>query len=168
MENIIARIVATIVTLVALGYGAYQSRSLFNQSKVTTMTSDIQFVINNARGQFAQSANGYTNFTTDNASDLQTAGVLPSDMMKAGTLTDAWGNAVTLDSTAGGSQAQITFGGGNGETADQCSQLVTTLHDYVSLDVGGSTTFSSSNVPDGKTAAQACAGGTAQITLTFL
>lgn len=167
MESVFARIAATIVTLIALAAGAILGHSLYGQSRVSGMTTDIEFIINNARGQFAQSANGYANFTTDNVGSLQTAGVLPTDMIRNGSLYDAWGNTVSIDSTSGGGQAQIVFGGGNGETTDQCTQLVTALHDYVSLSVGDSQAFTPTNVPDAVSGAQACTGGNAQITLTF-
>jgi len=103
---------------------------------------------------------------TTNASAMNTAGIFPSDMMRGAVVYDPWGNTVALSNTAAATEGVITFGGGGSETAAQCTSVVTSLKDYVSLSVAG-TTFSQSNEPDAVSAANACATDSAVLVLTF-
>lgn len=165
MESVVARGIATLLTLLALAFAGTVVYKLFSSNKATNITTDMSLLINNSRAQFSQGSTGYTNFANANLTNLNTAGILPADMVRAAGLTDAWGNAVTLGNAGGATQATIAFGGGNSETPDQCTAVVTALKDYVSLKVGG-TTFTQAGLPDPDTAGAACAGSPA-IVLTF-
>lgn len=165
MESVVARGIATLVTLLALAFIGTQVAKLFSSNKSSNITTDMVSIVNNARAQFSQGSNGYTNFVNGNVTQLTTAGIFPSDMVRAGGLFDGWGNAVTIGSASGATQGVITVGGGNSETPDQCSSVVTSLRDYVSLNVGG-TTFTQTNLPDPVSAGAACSAAPT-ISLTF-
>lgn len=165
MESVVARGIATLLTLLALAFAGTVVYKLFSSNKVTNITTDISLLINNSRAQFSQGSTGYTNFTNGNVTALNTAGIFPADMVRAGGLNDAWGNPVTLGNAGGATLATITFGGGSSETPDQCTSVVTSLKDYVTLNVGG-TTFSQANLPDPVSAGTACTNSPS-IVLTF-
>ncbi|RKP47565.1 type 4 pilus major pilin [Trinickia fusca] len=165
MDGILGRVVAIVLGLLALAGVGLAGYKAFATNKSSTVVTDMTQVATNARAQFSQNNNGYTNFTTANATPLVNAGIIPGDMVRAGGIFDAWGNAVQFAPVAGNTEGQITFGGGGSETVEQCSHVLTSLTDYVSLVVNG-TTFSQANQPDAVSAANACAG-TPKIILTF-
>lgn len=165
MDRIIGAAVAIILGLLALAALSGGVSSAFGGNKASNVTQDITQLMTNARAQFSQGGNGYTNFTTANAAALITAGVPPSSMVRGAAIFDAWGNPVTLASAGGSAQGVVSFGGGNAESAKQCVSVVTSLKDYVSLTVNG-TTFTPAALPDPVTAAAACTA-TAGFVLTF-
>ncbi|SAL05233.1 hypothetical protein AWB78_07375 [Caballeronia calidae] len=138
----------------------------FSTARTSGLASEITLIESSARGGFAQSNQGYANFTTANAADLATGGMFPQNMVRNGVLYDDWGNAIQLSSANNGTNGVIAFGGGGSESVDSCKTVVTGLKDYVSLVVANST-FTQSTQPDALSAEQACAGGTATIALTF-
>ncbi|WP_144153344.1 type 4 pilus major pilin [Paraburkholderia sp. BCC1885] len=165
MDSMLGRIVATVLTLMAIGAAVVYIHGGFSWNKNATITSDVTWVVTNARTQFSQNSNGYTNFTNANLTAMTNAGVFPPDMVRNGTLVDAWGNTVTVSSAGNASEGVVAFGGGGSESVEQCSNVVTTLRDYVSLQVGG-TSFTQASLPDSVAAGNACANGLG-ITLTF-
>lgn len=165
MENVVARVAVTLLTILGIAFVSTLGYALFSDYKIQSVSSDINTVITNARGAFSQGANGYTNFTNANVTAMNTDGVFPPDMVRPGGVTDAWGNPVTLGSASGSTQGSIQFGGGGSETDRECSGVATTLKDYVSLQIGG-TTFTQNNVPDPVAAGTACAGSP-EITVVF-
>lgn len=165
MERIFGAVVAVILGLLALAGVTAVASGAFGGDKASRVSSDISQVITNARGSFVQSSNGYTNFTTSNEANLITAGIFPTSMVRAGAVVDAWGNPVTLGSTNNATIGTVTFGGGGSETAKSCASVVTTLHDYVTLTVGGQV-FTPTNQPDGVSAGAAC-GTSLAITVAF-
>ena len=165
MEGILGRIVAVVLGLLALAGVGVVATNAFSGNKASNVTSDITQVITNARAQFTQGGNGYTNFTTANNSALITAGIFPPDMTRGATIVDPWGNTVTIASASAASQGVISFGGGNSETAKQCVAVATSLKDFVTLSVNG-TTFTPTTLPDPVSAAAACSA-TATFVLTF-
>jgi hypothetical protein len=123
MGRILGAIIAVVLGLLALaGVGVMGATGFFGGDKASKVTTDISQLITNARSQFAQNSNGYTNFTTANEAPMMTAGVFPNSMVRGGAVIDAWGNAVALSSTNNATQ----FGGGSSETAKQCPTVVTT------------------------------------------
>lgn len=173
MDGILGRIVATVLGLLALGAVAYAGYNAFQNNKAAGVVTDIAQVITNARAGFAQGSTGYTDFITTNEPGLITAGMFPSDMV-TGTapsqkLVDAWGNAVTLAAVTPPTgttptQASITIGGN--ESAQQCTNVVTGLRDYVSIAVGSALPFNQVTPPDAATAGADCANSQV-ITVTF-
>lgn len=166
MDGILGRVVAIVLGLLALAGVGLAGYKAFAANKSSTISTDITQIVTNARSQFSQNSNGYANFTTNNANALVTAGVIPSDMVRAAGVTDAWGNAVQLGNAAGSTEGTITFGGGGSESVEQCASVVTSLKDYVSLQVGGGAAFTQAVQPDAVSAARACTAGLA-IVLTF-
>lgn len=165
MDSMLGRIVATVLTLMAIGAAVVYIHGGFSWNKNANVASDITWVVTNARTQFAQNSNGYTNFLNANLTAMNNSAVFPPDMVRNGVLIDAWGNDVTVSSAGNASEGVIAFGGGGSENVEQCSNVVTTLRDYVSLQVGG-TTFTQATLPDSVSAGNACGNGLA-ITLTF-
>jgi hypothetical protein len=165
MERIFGAVVAVILGLLALAGVTAVASGAFGGDKASRVSSDISQVVTNARGGFVQSANGYTSFTTANEASLITAGVFPNTMVRAGAVVDAWGNAVTLGNSNNATIGTVTFGGGGSETAKSCASVVSTLHDYVTLTVGG-TVFTPTNQPDANSAGAAC-GTSLTITVAF-
>lgn len=166
MESILGRIVAIVLTLIAVAGVGYVGYTAFEKSRASQCLSDISQVITNTRALFQQSANGYASFTTANAGALINAGVFPGSMVRGGQVVDAWGNTVQLSpGNANNTEATITFGGAGSETVPQCATVVTGLKDFVAMTVGG-TTFSQANQPDPVTASTACSGGKT-IAVTF-
>lgn len=168
MEGILGRIVAIVLGLIALagvGYAAYNG---FQNSKGSDVTSGIAQLVTNARAQFSQSANLYTNFTTANLTKIISAGIIPQNMTN-GTTTgnDPWGNALAFaPAGTNNSQGVITFGGGGSETVQECVSVAQNLKDYISLKVG-TTTFTPQAQPDPTTAAAACTAAATTFVLTF-
>ncbi|MBN3761071.1 prepilin type IV pili [Burkholderia sp. Ac-20365] len=165
MDGILGRIVAVILGLLAMAGVGVLAYKAFSTDKNGGVTTDITQVITNARAQFSQNNNGYTNFTTANVGAMDTAGIFPKSMVRGGVVLDRWGNQVQFASLNSATQGQITFGGGGSENAEACTAVVTSLKDYVSLQVGGST-FDQTNQPDAVTGGQACANSLT-LTLTF-
>ncbi|WP_206956343.1 prepilin type IV pili [Trinickia acidisoli] len=165
MDGILGRVVAIVLGLLALAGVGLAGYKAFAASKSSTVTTDITQLVTNARSQFSQNNNGYTNFLTGNATALENAGIIPSDMVRVAGVTDAWGNAVTLGNAGSATEGTIAFGGAGSETIEQCSTVVTSLKDYVTLVVGG-TTFTQATQPDAVSAATACNAGLG-IVLTF-
>ncbi|CAN7312850.1 prepilin type IV pili [Caballeronia sp. LjRoot34] len=165
MDGILGRIVAIVLGLLALSGVSYAAYKGFSGSKASQLSGDIAQIITQARVQSAQGSDGYTSFTTGNEGALITAGIFPGDMVRNGTVVDPWGNNVALTSDGNATEGVLTVGGGGSETADQCTNVVTGLKDYVSLAVGG-TTFTQATPPDSVSAANACAAGLS-ITVTF-
>ena len=164
MDRVLGVVGAGILVLLALVAVVLSIEKGFSTHKVEQTVQDISQVITNARQGFAQSANGYANYSSANAGSLIQAGDFPSDMVRNGGIVDAWGNAVGFGPTQNNSEVTLNFGGA-GLTQDQCVGVATQLSGYVSLVVGGST-FTPANPPDHVTAAAGCAGGTA-FALTF-
>jgi hypothetical protein len=165
MDRILGSIIAVVLGLLALATvagGASYGYDWWTNSKIVTNISQMQ---SEARAQFMQGNNGYTNFTTANAAQLITNGVVPTKWVRGNAIQDDWGNAVTLTSAAGGTLGSISFGGGGSETVKNCSKVVSNLGDYVSVVVGG-TTFTPQNQPDGVSAGAACQKSLA-ITVSF-
>ncbi|MEX3917919.1 prepilin type IV pili [Paraburkholderia sp. BR10872] len=156
MENVVARVAVTLLTILGIAFVGTLGYSLYSYYKIQSVSSDINMLITNARGAFSQNANGYTNFTNANLTGMNNAGLFPPDMVRAAGLMDAWGNDVTLGSASGATQGSVQFGGGGSETSRQCAGVVTTLKDYVSLTVGGQA-FTQDNLPDSVSAGTACA-----------
>ncbi|MFP3637928.1 prepilin type IV pili [Paraburkholderia sp. SIMBA_054] len=165
MDGILGRIVAVVLGLLALAGVGLLAYKGFSTDKNGAVTSDITQVVQNARAQFSQNNNGYTNFVTGNIAAMNTAGIFPKNMVRGATVIDRWGNAIQLASANSATQGQITFGGGGSEDPEGCAAVVTSLKDYVTLQVGG-TTFDQTNQPDAVTAGQAC-GNSLAMTLTF-
>ena len=165
MDRTVGVILAVVLGLLALGAVVLSGHHAFASNTASTVVTDISQLEINARSQFGQGTNLYTNFTTANEGAMITGGVFPTDMVRGGAVVDSWGNAVALAPAANNTEGTISFGGGGSETADECSAVVTGLKDYVALQVGG-TTFSQANQPDAVSASNACAGGLA-IALTF-
>jgi hypothetical protein len=165
MDRIIGAIVAVVLGLLALAGVALMGSTGFSGDKSSKVASDITQTVTNARGQFVQSSNGYTNFTTANIGSMITAGIFPTTMVRNNAVVDQWGNNVTLANSNNATVGSITFGGGGSETAKQCAAVVNALKDYVSLTVGG-TTFTPTNQPDAVTAGAAC-NNSLSITLAF-
>ena len=162
MESILARVMATVLGLIALGGVIYAMSSANDSSKVNAISSDISQIVSATREQFAQSQTGYANFTTANASTLYSAKVIPTDLWKGTGAVDQWGNNMTFAPAGNNAQFQITFGGAN-ISPDVCAKIATALGGYVSMSVGGQ---AFTTPPDSVTANTACAGGTA-FTLTY-
>ncbi|KVS13913.1 type 4 pilus major pilin [Burkholderia multivorans] len=166
MEGILARLAVIALTVLAFAAVGVNVMSAFSRNKSAQMVMDTAHLITNARAGFAQSGNGYANFTTANGQDLINAGIIPSNMVRNGsTVVDVWGNSMSFASANNGAQGVVTFGGGGSETKAQCGDVVAGMKDYVSLAVGG-TTFTASNPPDQVTASKACTD-TASIVVTF-
>jgi len=165
MEGILGRIVAVVLGLLALAGVGYMASKGFAADKGSKVSTDITQVITNARTQFSQNSNGYTNFTTANEAAMITAGVFPDSMVRNGAVLDGWGNPVTLGSSNNATIGSITFGGGGSETASQCAAVATSFKDYVTLVVGG-TTFTPTNQPDAASAGTAC-GASLTMTVSF-
>jgi hypothetical protein len=165
MDRILGAAVAIILGLLALAGLTGAVSGAFGGNKATTVTQDVTQLMTNARAQFSQGGSGYANFTTANSAALITAGIPPSGMVRGAAIFDAWGNPVTLAPAGGSAQGVVSFGGGNAETAKQCVTVVTSLKDYVSLTVNG-TTFTPAALPDPVAAAAACTD-TASFVLTF-
>jgi hypothetical protein len=156
---------AIILTLIMVSLAAAAIFGGFNTGKASNIVSEITLIESNARAGFAQSNQGYTNFTTANEATLASGGMFPRNMVRNGVLTDDWGNQITLGSANNATDGVITFGGGGSEDTDQCKTVVMGLKDYVSLAVGGQT-FTQSVQPDATTATTACQG-TPTLTVTF-
>lgn len=165
MREFILTIGAVILGLLLLALGGAALLGGFNTGKGSNLVSEITLIQSEARKGFAQSNQGYTNFTTANAATLANGGSFPRSMVKNGVLTDDWGNAMQLSSTNNGTQGVITFGGGGSQDVDQCKTFVTNHKDFVTLVVGG-TTFTQANQPDAVTATNACQGSPT-IAVTF-
>jgi hypothetical protein len=163
MDGIFGRVVAVVLLLLAMagvGYAAYSGFSLNTSGRIVT---DLTLFTTNVRALFAQGNTGYANLTTANLGVLISEGVFPSDMLRAGTAVDGWGNPITLSSTNGGTYGVIGLGGN--ETVEQCTKVVISVKDYVQLSVGG-TVFTQTTQPDPITAQVACTGG-GDIQVTF-
>lgn len=162
MESILARVMATVLGLIALGGVIYAMSSANDSSKVSAISSDISQIVSATREQFAQSQTGYANFTTANALALYNNKVIPADLWKGNGAVDQWGNNMTFNYAANNAQFVITFGGAN-MTPDVCSKIATALGGYVTMGLGGQTF---TTAPDSVTANTACTAGTA-FTLTY-
>ncbi|MBR7989490.1 prepilin type IV pili [Burkholderia cenocepacia] len=166
MDAILARLAYIALGLLALAGVGVASVSAFSANKGSQMVTDVSHLITNARAGFAQSGNGYANFTTANVADLIASRIVPANMVRNGsTVVDVWGNSITFASANNGAQGVLTFGGGGSETKDQCAAVVAGMKDYVSLAVSG-TTFTAANPPDKVTASKACTD-TAAIVVTI-
>lgn len=166
MDNrIIAAVVAVVLALIAVAALGPGITHAFSGNTASNVVTDISQLMTNARGQFMQNSNGYTNFTTANESYMINAGIFPSGMVRNNAVIDRWGNSVSLSSANNAVEGVITFGGGGTETADQCTTVVTNLTDYVQLVVGGKT-FTQSTQPDSTSAGAVCSS-TATIQVTF-
>jgi len=166
MREMIGTIGAIVIGLILLALIGVTVLGGTKSGKASNFVSGMAVIQSKAREGFAQSNNGYTNFTTANAGTMINNHDFPTTMVKGGVLVDLWGNGIQLSSANNGSQGVITFGGGGSEDAEQCKSVVTGLKDYVTLNVAG-TIFTQSNQPDGATAGAACAIGAAGITITF-
>lgn len=167
MEGILCRIVAIVLGLIALagvGVAAYNG---FQNSKASDVTSEVASLVTNARAQFSQSSNLYTNFTTAKVANLISAGIIPSNLTNGSTTAiNPWGNSLAFAPTGtANSQGTVTFGGGGSETTQECVSVTQNLKDYISIKVG-TTTFTPASQPDPTTAATACSA-TAAFVLTF-
>ncbi|CAJ0718552.1 hypothetical protein LMG7143_04445 [Ralstonia thomasii] len=166
MRDFLLTMGGVIISLLLVALAGAALYGGFNTGKASNLVTAITLIESNARAGFAQSSQGYTNFTTANVGTLASGGgMFPRNMVKNGVLTDDWGNAMQLSSANNGSQGVITFGGGGSQDVDQCQTFVTNHKDYVSLVVGG-TTFTQTNQPDAFTAKQACQG-TPTLAVTF-
>lgn len=173
MDSILGRIAATVLSLLllaAVGLGIYKA---FSGNKVSQTINDIAQLQTNARAQYSQGSSGYTNFVV-NAGSPQTglvnqngtSSVIPTDMLRNSQVVDAWGNPVTIAPQANGQQFSVQFGG-TGLSADQCSQVLTSLSGYVGLTTSGGGNFSGSNLPDATSAGAACQSNDETITVTL-
>lgn len=173
MDSLLGRIAATVLGLLllgAVGLGIYKA---FSGNKVSQTINDVAQLQTNARAQYSQGSSGYNNFVV-NAGAPQaglvnsngTSSVIPTDMLRGGNVVDAWGNPVTIGPASNGQQFTMQFGGG-GMTADQCSQVLTSLSGYVSVATSTGQTFSGSNLPDATTAGAACQNDGETITVTM-
>jgi hypothetical protein len=162
MENLIARVAATLLSLLALVGVSAAAYASFQNSRATRVHEGITQIITNARAAFSMGSNGYTNMTTANVATLISAELFPADWVKSGAVQDPWGNAVALASAGSTSQGQLTFGGGGSESVATCAKAAQAFRDYVTLKVG-TTTFTPAAPPDAFTAATACGTG-----LTFV
>jgi hypothetical protein len=165
MREFMLTIGAVILGLILLALGAAALYGGFNTGKASNIVTEITLIETNARAGFAQSNQGYANFTTANESTLATGGMFPANLVRDGVLYDEWGNAMQLGSASNATQGVITFGGGTSQTVDQCKTVVMGLKDYVSLAVG-SASFTQTNQPDATSATNACAGNPT-IAVTF-
>ncbi|KVV40925.1 prepilin type IV pili [Burkholderia territorii] len=165
MEGILGRIVAIVLGLLALAGVGVAAYSGFSNNKASNVTEGLTTTITNARAQFTQGSNGYTNFTTAKIANLITAGIFPNNWVNGTAVNDPWGNAVALAPASNNTAATITVGGGGSETAAQCANVVQSIKDYVSIKVGA-TTFTPATPADPTTAAAACTA-TAAIAVTF-
>jgi hypothetical protein len=162
MENIIARVAATLLSLLALVGVSAAAYNGFQSSRAGRVHEGITQIITTARGAFSMGANGYTNMTTANVATLISAELFPADWVNGTTVKDPWGNTIALASASSGSQGRITFGGGGSESVATCAKAAQAFRDYVTLQVG-TTTFTPATPPDAFTAATACGTG-----LTFV
>lgn len=164
MDRLLPGLAAAVLALLALGGAMFGMKSGFFSEKNARFATDVAQFVTATRGGFSTSPEGYSNFTTANASYLITHQMVPGSMVRNGVLTDVWGNAIQLSSANNGSQAVMSYGGGGSQTEGDCAKHVSNLTDYSSLKVG-STTFTDTK-PDAIKAAQACATGTA-IVMTY-
>lgn len=156
MESILARVMATVLGLIALGGVIYAMSNANDLSKANQMVNDLSQIVSQTRQQYANSTTGYRSFQAWNANALYSAGIIPPDLMKNGTPTDPWGFSVFFFSVANDSQFQIQFGGqfsNNQMPLDSCVQVATSLSGFVSMQIG-SQVFTST--PDAVSASNAC------------
>lgn len=170
MEGILGRIMATVLGLIALGGVVLLMSTATDSSRISQSGQDMGTLATNVRSQFQQSSSLYANFTNANIAALISSGVIPPDMVKSGTMVDAWNDPVTIQpSTPAGmvpnSAFSVTVGGGS-LSAESCSKLVTSLTGYYSLTVGG-TTFNTANPPDPTIAGTACGSGSTVMTIIY-
>ena len=166
MESILARVMATVLGLIALAAVVFAMDSANNSSKINMMTASISQLVTEARAQYAMSSTGYASFTTANTAALATAKIIPDRLMLNGSAVDLWGNPITFNSvsSANNYEFQITFGGAN-IPVETCVGLVTNIGGYVDMTIGGQ---DMGNLPpDPITAENACTNST-QISLTYL
>lgn len=136
----------------------------FSGGKVASQASDIALLQGEARHQLGASQSGYADFATAQAADLISQGIVPSGMVRNGTLVDKWGGAITLSSANNGAQGVIQLAGLTNFAKD-CAKLATTLSDYDTLAIGA-TQYTPDARPDGVVAGKACAASDT-MTITF-
>lgn len=166
MRDFILTIGAVLIGLILLALGGIALSGGFHTGTASNIVSEIAIIQSNARKGFMQNNLGYTNFTTANSASLASGGTFPTNLVRNGVVYDDWGNQIKLASAQNATQGVITFGGGGSQTVDQCTTVLTSIKDYISLVAVGSVTFTQAAQPDGVTAANACAGNPA-IQVTF-
>ena len=166
MESLLARVMATVLGLIALAGAAYYMSYANESSKVNMMVVNVAQLVTEARAQYAMSPTGYSTFTTANISQLASNKVIPSRLMLNGSAVDVWGNLISLNPVSSNNnfQFQITFGGAN-IPLSACEQLATSLGGYVDMTIGSQDM--GNQTPDAIAALNACNNST-QFTLTYL
>lgn len=164
MGDLLATWYGKLLVLLGIAAAAGVIYAASGGNKVSSQVSDITMLQGSARQQLGDTPNGYMNFTTGNTANLITAGIVPPGMVRNGNLTSKWGSGITLAPTNNNAQGVITLQVIN--NPKDCSQLVTTLRDYDTLVIGG-TTFTRNALPDGNTAAAVCAGNNVTLQITF-
>lgn len=166
MEALLARVMATVLGIIALGGAVYYMSYANESSKVNMMTVNIAQLVTEARGQYANSSTGYATLTTANIPYLANNKIIPSRLMLNNNAIDLWGNPITFSpvTSSNNYEFQMSFGGAN-IPASTCAMLATSLGGYVDLNVGG--TDFGNQVPDAIAAFNACNNST-QFTVTFL
>lgn len=163
MGDLLATWYGKLLVLLGIAAAAGVMYAASGGNKVSAQISDITMLQGSARQQLGETPNGYMNFTTGNAAYLIQNGIVPPGMVRSGNLVNKWGGAITLAPTNNNGQAVITLAGINNQK--DCGQLLTTLRDYDTLVVGG-TTFTRNALPDGVSAAQVCSNNTT-VVITF-
>ncbi|WP_176026134.1 prepilin type IV pili [Robbsia andropogonis] len=163
MDRIIGQIIYIAIGLLAVAAVVVGGGEAYASYKASHAVELINALMTNARSGFAQSSNGYTNFTTANETAMISAGTIPKGLVRNSAAYDPWGTSMTFSSANNATEGVIGFGGN--ETVSQCVKIVLGLADYESLSVGG-TDFTSSNEPDTITAQEACSSSTS-MTVTF-
>lgn len=163
MGDLLATWYGKLLVLLSMAAAAGVIYAASGGNKVSSQVSDITLLQGAARQQLGETPNGYANFTTGNAAYLIQNSIVPPGMVRNGNLVNKWAGAITLAPTNNNGQGVITLAGINNHK--DCSQLVTTLRDYDTLVIGG-TTFTRNALPDGVNAAQVCSNNTT-IQITF-
>lgn len=164
MDRTVASIAATAMALLALVGVVYGIATGFFNSKAGNMNGWTAELVVNTRGAFSTGPTGCTDFTTANVAHLITNKIIPKGLIKSGSATDPWGNAMAFGSANGGAQCTIQYGGSLMPAAD-CAKTAAGMSDFVTLRIG-STTFTEAAPPTPVSAAAACATGTTTV-LTF-
>lgn len=165
MESILARIMATVLGLIALSGVIFALNSANDSSKVNAMTVSLSQLVTEARSQYANSSTGYASFTTANTQALYSNKIIPDRLMLNNTAVDLWGNTMGFSSLVSSNNYgfQVTFGGAN-IPVETCVNLATNIGGYIDMKIGGQDM--GSLPPDPLTAESACNAST-QFTLSY-
>ncbi|WP_093521408.1 type 4 pilus major pilin [Stigmatella erecta] len=139
----LALIIGGIVVLAAVALGVFK---LFTASEISTEASNITQISTNLKN-LKDGTNGYRDLDTKTAIAFH---VFPLNMAQspAGTVSNSWGGAVSVDQAPGNSDHYILSY--KGVPQEACQQLALKLRsaDWVGLTIGGARIDKSSSISD--------------------